>query len=308
MAYADDQLRRYRRAVARDVCTAFYDVLVARELKQIAGQNLELKQRHVDDARRKFQMGTATDYDVLAAEVAADNARPDAIRAGNRLGLARERLRFLLAEDGPVDASGTLPIEIGPYPEYEATLREALDARPELSELRRQQGVARELVRIARADGKPRLDLSAAWGQRWLGVQDARTRGGTWSIGVSMSFPFFDGLRTSGRVQQARSDLDRVGLDEAKLRDEIALDVRTAVDTVRESGEIVRALTGTVTQAERLLFMAEKGYEFGVKTRLDVEDAVLNLVAARAGLARAQRDYRVALATLDWAAGRLPGE
>jgi HAE1 family hydrophobic/amphiphilic exporter-1 len=289
------------------VCAAFYDVLAARELKRIADQSLELKRRHVEEARRRLQRGTATDYDVLAAEVAAENARPEAIRADNQARLARERLRFLLAEEQPVDAAGTLAIEVGPPPEYEPALREALESRPELSELRRQQGVARELVRIAAADGKPRLDLMAAWGQRWLGAQDARTRGGTWSVGVSLSFPFFDGLRTAGRVEQARSDLARIDLDDAKLKDAIALEVRTAVCSVREAGEIVRALTGTVAQAERLLFMAEKGLEFGVKTRLDVEDAVLNLVAARAGLARAQRDYRVALVTLGWAAGRLPG-
>ena len=42
--------------------------------------------------------------------------------------------------------------------------------------------------------------------------------------------------------------------------------------------------------------MAEKGYEFGVKIRLEVDDAQLNL-------ARAQRDYRVARVNFEWAMG-----
>ena len=50
-----------------------------------------------------------------------------------------------------------------------------------------------------------------------------------------------------------------------------------------------------MTQAERLLYMAEKGYEYGVKTKLDVDDAQLNLVQARGNLARSKRDYLVAL-------------
>jgi len=62
-----------------------------------------------------------------------------------------------------------------------------------------------------------------------------------------------------------------------------------------------------VKQAERLLFLAEKGFELGVKTRLEVQDAELNLMGARANLARAQRDYRVARVTLDWVAGTLDG-
>ena len=60
-------------------------------------------------------------------------------------------------------------------------------------------------------------------------------------------------------------------------------------------------------QAEQLLFLAEKGFELGVKTRLEVQDAELNVSAARANLARAQRDYRVARVNLEWVAGTLDG-
>ena len=60
-----------------------------------------------------------------------------------------------------------------------------------------------------------------------------------------------------------------------------------------------------MTQAERLLKMAEKGYELGVKTKLEVDDALLNVRAARGNLASAQRDYRVAQVNLAWVAGTL---
>jgi HAE1 family hydrophobic/amphiphilic exporter-1 len=303
ISYADDQLRRARQTTARDVSIAFYDVLAARELQQVADQTLALKRLHLEEARRKLEMGTATDYDVLAAEVGADNARPEAIRAANQVRRARDRLRFLLAEDADVDVDGTLAIEVGPCPEYDETLRMAVAARPDLAEMAHQHAIARELMTIAGAQGKPRLDLNAAYGRRWLDVRDSRTSGGTWAVGITMSFPFFDGLKTAGRLAQARSDLERVTLEEAQLRDGILLEVRGAVDAVREAGEIVRALRGTATLAQRVLFMAEKGYELGVKTRLDVEDATTNLAAARAGLARAQRDYRVALVDLRWVSG-----
>jgi outer membrane protein TolC len=44
--------------------------------------------------------------------------------------------------------------------------------------------------------------------------------------------------------------------------------VRLAVDQTAKSAEIVRALSSTVAQAARLLTMAERGFEFGVKTKL----------------------------------------
>ena len=67
----------------------------------------------------------------------------------------------------------------------------------------------------------------------------------------------------------------------------------------------MRALSGTVEQARRLLAMAEQGFELGVKIRLEVEDAELNLLQARGNLARAQRDYLVARVTLDRVTGVL---
>jgi outer membrane protein TolC len=117
--------------------------------------------------------------------------------------------------------------------------------------------------------------------------------------------PLFDGWRTVGRVAQAKTDAARAALDERKLRDGIALEARVAVNAVREAADIVTGLRGTVQQAERLIFLAEKGYEHGVKTHLDVQDAQLNLLNAKSQLARALRDYHVARVALDWVAGTL---
>ncbi len=306
---ADTQLRRFRQAVAKDVSTAFYDVLVAKALTTISEEDLAQKQRHLEETRRRQSAGTATDYDVLAAQVAVDNARPAVIRGQNVVRVAKDQLRFLLADNSPgdIDVSGTLPATIEPPPNYEEVLARALQNRPELLELKDTRGVYAELVKIAAAAGKPRVDFSAAIGTRSLGqaALPGMVTGTTWNAGVIASVPVFDGNRTKGNVAQAESDLARVALDEAKLRESMTLEVRTAVNAVKESAEIVNALSGTVTQAERLLFLAEKGFELGVKTRLEVQDAELNLAAARANLARAQRDYRVARVNLEWVAGTL---
>jgi len=58
---------------------------------------------------------------------------------------------------------------------------------------------------------------------------------------------------------------------------------------------------------QRLLQMAEKGFEYGVKTRLEVDDAQTNLLRAQSNLARANRDYLAASVNLRWAMG-LAGE
>ena len=94
-------------------------------------------------------------------------------------------------------------------------------------------------------------------------------------------------------------------IEEEKARDDVALQVRTTLDSVRVAASIIRALTGTVEQARRLLAMAEKGFEYGVKTRIEVDDANLNLRQAEGSLAVARRDYLVARVNLQWVKGAL---
>ena len=306
LATADDRLRIARHAVLREVDAAFHDILLGKEMNRIATEDRAQKTRHLDEARKKFAAGTATDYDILAAEVALRNTEPAVVRTENSIRIARERLRFLLGRDGSeVDAKGDLSAVVVDPPGYDNALGTAVEHRPELSDLRHRQGVAQELLVIARTGNRPRLEFRGALGWQEIDFGVADITGKTWSAGVFATWSLFDGLRTRGRVAQAGSDVRTLRIEEAQLLDTIALEVRDAVNAVREAGEIVKALSGTVDQADRLVALAEKGYEYGVKTRLDVDDAQLNRSRALGNLARARRDYLVAGAALQYATGTL---
>lgn len=307
LATAEDQLRIFRQAAFRDVSAAFYDILLAKELHAIAKQNLEQKTRHYEEAQKRHAAGVATDYDVLSAKVDVENAEPAVIRTENLVRISKEKLRFLLGVGGKEgDVQGALEAEIAPYPDDQEAEEIARRNRPELSDLRHRIQVAEELIKIAQAGDKPRLDLKAGYGWRDLDLgQGYQAAGQAWSAGLYVTYPLFDGLRTRGQVAQAKSNLSTLKIEEAKLLDSFRLEIRDAVNAVREAGEIIRALSGTVVRARRLLDMAEKGYEYGVKTKLEVDDAQLNLVQAEGNLASAKRNYLVARVTYEWAIGKL---
>jgi HAE1 family hydrophobic/amphiphilic exporter-1 len=305
LATADDQLRIYRQAALRDVSASFYDVLLSKELHSLANQVLEQRMRHLDEARKKFAAGVATEYDVLASEVAVENGRPAVIRTENLIRTSREKLKFLLGIPEQVDAVGTLQGPLALQPQYEETVEMAWRNRPELADLRKRLEISKELIKIYDAGNMPRLDLKTGWGYRQLVLGSTTGDGQAWSAGLYLTFPFFDGLRTKGKVIQAKTDMANLKIDEAKQLDSISLQSRDAVNAFRESAQIVMALSDTVKQAERLLSMAEKGYEYGVKTKLDVDDAQVNLTQAKGNLATARRDYLVANVTLEWVKGTL---
>ena len=83
IASAEDLLEMSRTAAVRATTEAFTDVLLARALETIAAETLAQRERHLAEARKKFDLGVATDYDILSASVAVDNARPDAIHSAN---------------------------------------------------------------------------------------------------------------------------------------------------------------------------------------------------------------------------------
>ncbi len=306
IASAEDQLEHYRQAAARDVTEAFHDVLLARRIEAIAKETLEQRERQLGEAEKRHGLGTATDYDVLAARVALDNQRPEVLRTASAVLVALDRLRLVLAEEsGEIDVEGTLETQPSELPSFEEAVATALERRPDLAGLARSTAIYRQLVKIRNADDKPRVDLRGSAGWQWFDAGVVSASGKVWGAGLYLTFPFFDGLATRGRVAQARSDLTRAELDLAEARDGIHVEVRTALDRARVATEIVNALSGNVAQARRLLEMSETGRELGVKTRLEVDDALLNARAAEANLARAKRDYLVALADLRYAQGTL---
>jgi HAE1 family hydrophobic/amphiphilic exporter-1 len=305
MKTSGEQLRMARQVAKRDVTATFYNVLLAKELLRVATEDLKQKQRHLEESKSRYAAGVATDYDILAAEVAFENATPAVIRGENFVKMTRERLRFHLAGEEEVDASGSLEPVVSATETYEEALKAALSSRPELKDIGYRLGIYNELVAIASAENKPRLDLKGGAGWHGLEIDNTRSEGAAWDIGIHLSFPFFDGMRTEGKVAQARSDLVSREIEKQQLIDSIRLEVRIALNDVKESAEILAALSGTVCQAEKLLQMAEKGFELGVKIRLEVDDAQTSLLKARINRAKAAADYLVARVNLDWTMGKL---
>lgn len=302
----DELLRQARQNTRRDVTEAFYNVLLAQELQRIASENEQQKHRQYDQTQQRYTLGTATDYDVLAAEVDWKIAGPPMIRSQNLVLVNQRRLLFLLGlEYREIDIRGSLDVTTVEVPRYELIVANALKDRPELRAQHEAVNIRGELLKIAKAGNKPYVDFNSSYGKKYLSGGGFDLNGTVWGAGITLNFPFFDGFKTTGQTAEALSDLDSAKLDEAKLRDSITIECRIALDQVNEALDILNTSTDTVAQAEKLLAMAEKGYELGVKIRLEVDDAQLNLTRARGSLATARHDYLVALTNLQWVQGHL---
>ena len=121
---------------------------------------------------------------------------------------------------------------------------------------------------------------------------------------AKLEFPFFQGTRTFGAVARARAELRQAEIERDQARAVAAIQFRTACDEVERSLAALAARRGTVQLATRGHELARIRYENGISTQLEVSDARLRMLQARANEAEALRDYRLALAALEHALGR----
>ncbi|ABK16460.1 TolC family protein [Syntrophobacter fumaroxidans] len=300
---AEHQLREAKQLALREAATSFYDLLLTLELAKVARDNVAQKQRHLDETQRRHQMEVATDYDVLSASVALANAQPALAQAENDIRLAGDRVGYYMGIREDFKVSGSLICRTRRPETLEVVLERARTNRPEVAYYESRVGVFKELLRVAKAGDKPRLDFQTNLGWSSYDTITDQLPGQHWDAGIYLSFPIFDGFLTKGKVIQAKSRLATTDFEMKKLLDNIALEARSAINRVDESIRVIEALEATTTQAERLLHMAELGYKNGVKTKLEVDDAESNLLAARINLVKAQRDYVVAQTRLLWIMG-----
>jgi HAE1 family hydrophobic/amphiphilic exporter-1 len=300
----EHQYEAARQLALRETATAFYNLLLAIELEKVARDSVEQRRRHLDETERKYHLEVATDFDVLAARVSLTNAQPTLTQAENSIRITKDRLRYYTGLQGEFDISGSLHSTLNSSYSVDEVIETAKAKRPEVAFYYSRVGAFEELVKVVKGGNKPRVDLRGNLG--WSSFRGSGfdiPEGERWDLGIFFTYPFFDGLRTKGRVIQAEAQRNITELELKRLFDNIALEARGAINRLYEAIEIVKGLEATSLQAERLLAMAEDGYRHGVKTKLEVDDAELNLTTARSNLAQARREYLLARTFLFWIMG-----
>jgi outer membrane protein TolC len=286
-----------------DVRTKFYNVILARDKIRVEEENVRLYEHQLEDTKNQFESGTVSNFEVLRAKVFLANAQPNLITARNSYRIAIEQLRQSLGTPGPAvfpEVVGDLDFETANY-DTPAAVASAHEHRPELRRLEKLESAAAESVTTARSNYYPNLQAFGTY--QWDGFSFANPLYGSpnvngWTFGLQSSWSIFDGRLTDGRVRQAKSQLEQARLSKASEELEVDLEVRQALSTLQEAGELVTASRQTIEQAAEALRLAEAKYHAGSATQLDVLTTQVALTQARTDQLTANYNYLVALANV----------
>jgi outer membrane protein TolC len=122
---------------------------------------------------------------------------------------------------------------------------------------------------------------------------------------VTLRVPVFDGGRRDARRAESASEYRQERIRTTDLRDQIELDVRVALDSLRSADAQVKAAEDGLKLSENELAQAQRRYKAGVTNSIEATDAQTRLDRARQNRIDALYNHNLARIDLNTAMGTI---
>ena len=184
----------------------------------------------------------------------------------------------------------------------------AMQKRPELNQMELQAKMLQQNIGIVRANILPKLYLNGSWQtQAQSDKFDTGPQGfkNSLSASIQLQVPIFDGLRTYAQIDQARADHRKSLYSLEKLKDQVRLQLKSLLFSLKEVRKSIEAQQSNIFQAKRAAELADIRYRAGQSTQLDLGDARLALNQAQSNYYQSVYQYQVLAVQLQRAMGAL---
>lgn len=291
------------RELTLQVIEAYYGVIRARQLREVAGSALSSVTAHLEVARAFFEEGMIPRNDMLTAEVRHAEAKQTLIQADNGVRLAEAAFNLTLARDlaTPVFIDDEIP-----QPPLEYNLEEATDLslvhREELKAFMLQLDSTRRGIKAARSQFLPGIAATCSYersGENTDMDQD------TWKAGVGLEWQLFAGSAHHWDLKRARALQSQTEFGLLDQKNRITLEVKNAYLSSQEARERTAVAAQAIDQAEENLRIEKDRYSLQVSTSTEVLDAQTLLDQTQNNYIAARADYVLAVAKLKAAMGLL---
>ncbi|UCH82926.1 MAG: TolC family protein [Candidatus Latescibacterota bacterium] len=304
---SEEGLEAAKKDVRLEAEIAYYDALLAVEVRRIAIQSLARAKNQFEETEKKLRQQTASRFDSIRAAVEIKNREPEVLNAENAIRLARLNLKRIVGIDRntPVILTDSLVYEPETY-SLDDAIEEAYQIRSDIRALRLNVAMTEKIYTVQKRGNFPTLSLFGNYtlqGQSQGYLLQVEQHANMASVGLSLNFPIFDGLATQGRAAQAKADHSAAQLSLQRLEKIVALALQELYDQLGAEQENLESQQATVQMAEESYRLALVRFQNGLSTRLELEDAELALTVARLNYTEAVYRYMVAKKRFEYAMG-----
>jgi len=310
-AQAELQLKIAEQDLMLRVAQAYFDVLIAQDSVQLVNaQKTAISEQHAQ-AKRNFEVGTATITDTLEAQARYDLTGAQEIAAQNNLEIKRSALQQLInATPGDLTPLGKeFKLEVPQPANMEKWVDEAQLNNLQLAIAQASAEIAEKEVARNRGGHYPTVDIMANYSRNTnVGSLILGTESTNKTIGLQLNMPLFQGGVVNSKWREAEANRERARQELENARRNVAQQARQAYLGVVSGVAQVQALQQALTSSESVLEASKLGQEVGVRTNLDVLNAQQQLFSTRRDLYQAQYDYLLSQLRLKQAVGSLGEE
>lgn len=310
---------------------AYYDLIFARENLEVIRQSLDLARDQARITQIRIDVGASAPLDILQPNVAIATREEAMIVAEAQVRDAEDRLRALMnlppeQWDRPIIPTTELDLDVVEV-DGEGAVARAFELRPELRQANLQTANSRIDQRFFRNQVLPRLDFDVEYGYGGVGgtqiIRDDETNeiiatvpGGygdafdqitgfdfpSWSVGFNVGMPIRN-IGARADAKRAEYEVERQLASEARLRQNIAVEVRQAARDIERFAKQIVAARAAREAAEQNLDAERKRFDNGMTTNFEVLEVQQDLSDARSREISAIVAYNIAVSSYHNAVG-----
>lgn len=311
---AVEQARASKQDLVNGVSKSYYQLLLAENAYEVYQQSLKQAEENLRIVTSSFQQGLVSEYDKIRAEVSVGSIRPGVIQARNAVELSKLQLKALMGLDGDtnVEVMGHLKdYEDGMYGDYLKTDTAQLANNTNLRQLEFQAKMLQKSYEMDKAAYLPTVALSGLL--QWMAMnEDFKFGNYKWNpystLGVTVSVPLFTGGSRSNKIKQTKVQMQQLNMNRVNLKRNLNLAVESNLKNMQQSVEQLASNKENVNQAIKGRHIAQKRYEVGKGTFIELNDSELSLLQAQLTHAQSIYNFLVAKCDLDQVLGQTGNE
>ena len=307
VAVREQEARSASLDVRRDAQLAYFDLLLARKLREVASQTVTALEAQEQDAKRFFEQELIPLNDLLRSQVALSDATQSMEKAEASVRLAKTRLNLLL---GLPAAEALTTADIDDIPPYQADLdaltAKALEARPDIQAARLGLDTLKKAVTAAKSSYYPHVGAFATYeqdGDNFAADSNDYSNEQNASAGIKLEWEIFDWGKTRSEVAKNKAELRAAEQRLKLLEDGVRLQVQSAFLDLQVARKNTGTAQKTLAQARENRRIVKLRYDQQIATSTDVLNAQADLTRADTNYYRALYGYMMSLANLERAVG-----
>ena len=292
---------------------AYFDVLAAQDTLTLVGAQKAAISEQLAQAKRNFEVGTATITDTHEAQARYDLTVAQEIAAQNDLDSKRRALQLITGKE--YGELAPLRPDVKAEPPSPADMQSWVDLAEKHAYPVLAQQAATEVAQLEakrqNAGHYPSLDLVGSYGNTKDNGSVLTPVGRditTAQIGLQIALPLYQGGGISSREREAAANSLKAQEDLLNARRTAALTTRQTYLAVVNGIAQVGALQQAMVSSQSALESNQLGYEVGVRINIDVLNAQQQLYQTRRDLAVARYNLLVNELKLKAAVGGLREE